>query len=258
MPEHFDWEPQIHGELLKSARLSEGLSRLKAAQKLNVSQLSIFNWENQRASPQAANVDALVQVFGGDAFNPETAMKADGEGNLSLATWVFQKRTEKGWSRRQLANAADVSQMTIWNIETGRTLNPQSETIERLENALEEQIPEDLTADITEAAELEVEGVGPFTEFDPHDEESLPKIAGIYVFYDISERPVYVGKAENIAKRIRDPHTDHWDKFWYRPPIVQSGAYVRVENEQLRHQIEAVMIKFMKSNAVINKQGVIR
>jgi hypothetical protein len=148
--------------------------------------------------------------------------------------------------------------MTIWNIETGRTLNPQRETIERLENALEEPIPQEVTEEISEAAQLEVLGVGPFTEFDPHDEKALPTVAGIYVLYDISERPIYVGKGKTIADRIRDPHTGHWDKFWYRPPIVQTGAYVRIDDETLRSQIEAVMIKFMKSNAVINKQGVIR
>ncbi|RIK82328.1 MAG: hypothetical protein DCC68_06895 [Planctomycetota bacterium] len=254
----FEWNPDIHAELLWNARLSEGLSRAKAAEQLKVSPLTVFNWENKKSSPQAANLKAIVSVFGEEAFNPETAQQPDGEGNLSLATWVFQKRSDNGWSRRQLANLSDVSQMTIWNIESGRTLNPQASTIERLENAFKEQVPEDLSADITDAADLEVADIGPFTEFDPHDEKDLPTVPGIYVFYDISDRAVYVGKAEIIAKRIRDPHTGHWDKFWYRPPIVQSGAYVRIDDETLRGQIEAVMIKFMKSNAVINKQGVIR
>lgn len=258
MSERFDWNPGIRADLLKAARLAEGMSRAKTAGRLNVSPLSVFNWENKKYSPESANLDAILDLFGAEAFDPESVVHHDGEGNLSLATWVYQKRTEKGWTRRQLANAADVSEMTIWNIETGRTLNPQSETIEHLENALEEQVPPELTEDISEAAELEVEGVGPFTEFDPHDEAALPQVSGIYVFYDISERPIYVGKAEDISKRVRDSHTGHWDKFWYRAPIVQTGAYVRIDDETLRNQIEAVMIKFMKSNAVINKQGVIR
>jgi hypothetical protein len=64
--------------------------------------------------------------------------------------------------------------------------------------------------------DLKVQGVGPFTNFDPHDEYHLPSVPGIYVFYDISDRAVYVGKAQDIAARIKDRHTGHWDKFWYR------------------------------------------
>jgi hypothetical protein len=36
----------------------------------------------------------------------------------------------------------------------------------------------------------EIEGVGQFVDFDPHDEEKWPKEPGIYVFYDIAERPI--------------------------------------------------------------------
>jgi len=65
---------------------------------------------------------------------------------------------------------------------------------------------------------------------------------------------VYVGQASKIATRVRK----HQDRFWFKYPIVSHGAYVQIDNETLRRQVEQVLIKFLKSNAVINKQSVDR
>ena len=96
--------------------------------------------------------------------------------------------------------------------------------------------------------------IGDLVEFTPHDPTKYPRVGGIYVLYDISERPLYIGQGRSIDKRVRY----HFDKFWFRPPIVQSASYVRIDNKVLRERIEAVLIKFLKSNAVINKQMVDR
>jgi excinuclease UvrABC nuclease subunit len=96
--------------------------------------------------------------------------------------------------------------------------------------------------------------VGTLADFDPHEEGEFPSEPGIYVLYDISERPIYVGESDDIARRLRQ----HGDKFWYKSPIVEAGAYVRIDDQQLRRQVEATMIKFLKSNAVINRQFVSR
>ncbi len=48
------------------------------------------------------------------------------------------------------------------------------------------------------------------------------------------------------------------EKFWFKYPIVSHAAYVEIKDERLRHQVEQVLIKFLKSNAVINKQSVDR
>lgn len=74
------------------------------------------------------------------------------------------------------------------------------------------------------------------------------------MLYDVSERPVYVGKSKDIAKRIKS----HLDRFWYREPIIQTACYIQVVDSNLRHQLEQVLIKFLKSNAVLNKQSVDR
>jgi hypothetical protein len=99
-----------------------------------------------------------------------------------------------------------------------------------------------------------VEGVGEFQDFDPHDSADWPNESGIYVFYDISERPVYVGMASDIADRIRG----HEDRFWFKRPIVERASYIPVREKKLRKQIETILIKFLKANAIINKQGVDR
>ena len=74
------------------------------------------------------------------------------------------------------------------------------------------------------------------------------------MLYDISERPVYVGEGGNVRRRIRD----HEEKFWFKRPIVESASWIAVEDSDLRLKIEKTLIKFLKSNAVINKQNVDR
>ena len=96
--------------------------------------------------------------------------------------------------------------------------------------------------------------IGELIDFDPHDPGEHPALSGIYVLYDISERPLYVGQGKAIDKRIRD----HNDKFWFRSPIVESASYVQIDDKELRERVEAVLIKFLKSNAVINKRLVDR
>jgi len=72
--------------------------------------------------------------------------------------------------------------------------------------------------------------------------------------YDISDRPLYVGQGSAIDKRVRS----HNEKFWFKPPIVESASYVRIDDKTLRERVEEVLIKFLKSNAIINKRFVDR
>lgn len=74
------------------------------------------------------------------------------------------------------------------------------------------------------------------------------------MLYDISDRPVYVGQGQVIRTRIRD----HSEDKWFVRPFIETAAYVEIRDEQLRKSVENVLIRFMKPNAVINKQGVRR
>ncbi|MGI8750514.1 MAG: helix-turn-helix domain-containing protein [Thermoleophilaceae bacterium] len=166
--------------------------------------------------------------------------------------WLAQTRTRREMTRQELAERAGVSEPQIFNIEKGNTRNPRAATRTKLANALGED-PSPETVEITET-DAQIPDVGILTDFDPHDDDDLPEEPGIYVLYDVSERPVYVGESDSIRRRVRD----HVDKFWFKRPIVETAAYVRIQDNRLRRQVEATMIRFLKSNAVINRQNVRR
>jgi transcriptional regulator with XRE-family HTH domain len=166
--------------------------------------------------------------------------------------WVASERAKKSLTRAQLAERAGVSVPAVYNIETGRT-SPQAATRKKLEAALNQKPPSDLVKAVQR--EAEIEGVGRFEGFDPHDEAEWPSEPGVYVFYDISDRPIYVGESGDVKKRIK---SDHQERFWYKRPIVESASYVRVADQKLRRQLEDTLIKFLKSNAVINRRQVDR
>ncbi len=60
------------------------------------------------------------------------------------------------------------------------------------------------------------------------------------MFYDVSERPIYVGEGGNVRGRIKD----HEDKFWFKRPIVESASWIEIKDGKLRKQIETLLIKF--------------
>lgn len=114
------------------------------------------------------------------------------------------------------------------------------------------KIPEEVK--VESESEQGVAGLGSLKDFDPHSDADRPTSAGVYVLYDISDRPIYVGRSQNIARRIRE----HDDKFWFKRPIVNHASYIEIPDKTLRDQVEQILIKFLKSNAVINKQSVDR
>jgi len=121
---------------------------------------------------------------------------------------------------------------------------------------LEKALGKPLSLEAKEEAreEATIEEVGEWFDFDPNNPTEWTAGAGIYVPYDIANRPIYVGQGQRISTRLRD----HQEKFWFRAPIVQNAAYVSIESKLLREQIEKVLIKFLKSNAVLNQQNVER
>jgi transcriptional regulator with XRE-family HTH domain len=127
--------------------------------------------------------------------------------------WLSTTRVEQGLSRAELAARSGVSGPQIWNIETGATGNPRKSTRAKLERALGVSPPDALVEAVQQ--EAEISGVGQFVDFDPHDESDFPSEPGVYVFYDVSDRPIYVGQSGDIRGRIGG---DHLEKFWYRTP----------------------------------------
>lgn len=231
---------------LREARIRAGLSQGDLADKLNVAQPTISNWEREKGEPTEDQKKILRRVL--DLPEDKNSI-ADAS---PLAAWLTKARLEKGWSVPELAHAAGLTPPGVYRIESGVTRNVRETTRKKLERALEVLIPEDTAKEVSE--EADVQGLGAFEDFDPHLDSDRPPEPGIYVLYDISERPIYVGEGGNVRKRIKD----HEDKFWFKRPIVESASWIKVEDATLRNQIETILIKFLKSNAVINKQNVER
>ncbi len=148
----------------------------------------------------------------------------------------------------ELASKLGVSRSTVSNWECGRS-SPGPSHQSRLEGIIGPFAHEGALG--PDAANEGEGDIGNLEDFDPYDEGARPDTPGIYVFYDVSQRPVYVGESKQISKRIHQ----HLEKFWFKRPIVQSASYIEVRDEKLRRKLEQALIKFMKNNAVINKVG---
>lgn len=234
----------------REGRLRAGLSQGQLAERLEVSQPTISSWERGRSKPSGKQFELIVRILGDDTSTSEES-EQDHAGS-PYGGWLTRSRLERGMSRQELASSSGVSEPAIWNIENGKTRNPRPATRTRLEGALG-VTPEEGVVSITEQ-DADVPDVGQLTDFDPHDDADLPDDPGVYVFYDISDRPIYVGESVRISRRVRE----HADKFWFKRPIVETAGYIRIPDSKLRKQIESTMIRFLKSNAVINRQGVTR
>jgi len=219
-----------------------GIKQKQLAMMLGISQATVSHWVTGKATPSSDQGAMLTELLGRT------------EERRTLAQWVTEKRNERGWTVADLAREAELSLPAVYNIESGRITNPRERTRKALERALGAQLAVAIEREMTASSGIPGTGVGPFTDFDPYVEDELPVVAGVYVFYDISDRPIYVGKSENIGKRVKT----YSEKFWFRKPIVEKAAYVQVEDENLRAQIEVILIRFLKSNAVLNKMNVDR
>lgn len=248
------------GPKTKKARVRLGIAQSELGKKLlpPVSQALISQWENEVAYPSQDQKQQIQKILGqstteGKAEDHNELDEDDLiEGPSAIGVWLNKERLAKGLSVPELATKSGLSPFSIYNIESGRSQNPQRATIDKLEKALGKQLSLEAKEEAKE--EATIEGVGEWFNFDPNNQIEWPTVAGIYVLYDISDRPVYVGQGQKIATRLRDHH----EKFWFRQPIVQNAAYVGIDNKLLREQIERVLIKFLKSNAVLNQQNVDR
>jgi transcriptional regulator with XRE-family HTH domain len=245
------WSRDLKGDALKRARKAQNLKQWEVARAMGVSQATVSNWEVGRSKPTRDEARSLQDLFGGEAA-PSHGAAEKPSGNhpaASFGDWVVDQRVARGWTQTQLAKKAELSQAAISNIEIGRSPNPLASTRKRIEAALGLDTPASVAAEQERVAT--VEDVGVLRDFDPHDPSAYPNEPGVYVFYDRSDRPIYVGESKSISARVKS----HADKFWFKEPIVDTAAYVAISDETLRRQVEAVLIAFLRSNAVLNTRG---
>ena len=242
------------GERLRRARIRNAMIQAELGEKVGVTGAAVSHWETGRVVPTKVQKDKLKNILGGWAAEKQEDENGENVefGPSPFAAWLTKTRLKKKLSVPEVAEAAGLSAAALYNIEAGRITNPRSETVRKLEQALGTKLEEEVKKEIRD--EATIEGFGELLDFDPHENDDLPSVAGIYVLYDISERPVYVGQASDIKRRIRE----HRDKFWFKSPIVHTAAYVKVEEKDLRERVETLLIRFLKSNAVINQRNVDR
>lgn len=238
------------GQRIRRSRQREGLTQAGLAAKIGVSQGAIAAWEGGRAAPTEENKKKLKSILGWSRVRAASKPSEDiSEEVSSFGAWLREQRVQAGLSVPELAKRASVSPPAIYNIESGKIQNPQPATRDRIAAALKTAVPEQVVAETVESQE--VAGLGPLTDFQPHDAKDWPTCSGVYVLYDVSQRPIYVGKGERISARLKI----HEEKFWFKRPVVEYASYIEVPNKELRHQLEQALIRFLKSNAVINKQS---
>lgn len=232
--------------IIRERRIANGLSQTELAQRLEVSQPTISYWEKGKGKPDAAQIVKLENILGGITKQEER----EAESQSPIAAWLSRAIAKKNVTAAELATKAGLSVPTIYNLLSGRAENPHGRTIQAIERAIGENFEQG--EEVRESSEIK--GVGELIDFNPYDEKDIPYKPGVYVFYDISQRPIYVGQATNIAGRLREHH----EKFWFKRPIVESGAYIEITDKVLRNQVETVLIQFLKNNAVINKNKTAR
>ncbi|MGE0323132.1 MAG: helix-turn-helix domain-containing protein [Polyangiaceae bacterium] len=240
------------GALLKQLRLAARKTQSDLATALGVSQPTNYNWERGYPGDPTDRIPEIESALG-VSFRYQSGPGAENETTTDLALWLQNKVDEKrssGTTIQVMAAEIGVSVPTLYNVMKGTV--PQPRTLEKLTRYFG-ALPDEVSAEAQAARS--VLGLGEYFEFDPYDESQWPADSGVYILYDISDRPIYVGKSsKSVAGRLRD----HKTRFWFKWPLVAKAAYVKVEDGTLIDAVEMLLIKVLRSQAVVNQQGVIR
>ncbi|MBB3236137.1 hypothetical protein [Phyllobacterium endophyticum] len=170
----------------------------------------------------------------------------------TFGEWLLLEMQRKGLSINALAEKTGITYTGVWNIVKGNTVSPREETRLKLAAALQENVPPQIEEDERQASPI---AGYEWADFTPSDLETVPEKAGIYVFYDITDRPVYVGKSvASVRMRVKD----HQTRFWFKHPLVVRGAFLAVADADLCNKIEVVLIKFLGKHALLNVKGAVR
>ena len=245
---------------LKDAREKSGLSQGEVGEKFHVSQAAVHTWESGSSEPRGETFDKVLawielsengQKPPGEA-TPQTEGDTPGEHQTSgFGEWLLNERQSQGLSRAKLAKMAGLSSQALYTIEMGIVRNPWKTTRDRLIESLgANSLPRKVAQEIKE--ESEVQGLGEFSDFSPWDDLMIPEEPCVYVYYDRTDRPIYVGQTKNL--RTRNKQHQAQDKWFFRR-LVERGGYFRVGDEAQRIQLEKVLIHFLRRNSLFNERG---
>lgn len=142
------------------------------------------------------------------------------ESDPAFGDWLQQEMDEQEVSIPELVARTGINYVGIWNIVKGSTLSPRQETRDKLAKALKKKVPVKIQKQLDEDASA-IPGLA-WVDFTPSDLQTIPESGGVYVSYDTTDRPVYVGMSKaNVRQRVRD----HQTRFWFKEPLVVRGAF---------------------------------
>jgi len=248
----------LNAKSIKRYRRDAGLTQAQLAKLVGVSTSQISQWENGKgvlSKQEKHNLrDALSRRLTPPVPQDKTVpTKPAPRTNSTQATpvgrWLNEARVRDGRSIEALAHASKTSVTTVESIESGRTRFPREATLERLANALGILPPAQLQRQREERETLT--GIGVFEDFDPHSMDDVPISAGVYVFYDRNDHPIYVGQTRNLRRRVKQ----HEEKFWFKKPLIDSASFIPIKDNTLRESVEEALIYLLRSSAVINEKG---
>ena len=234
---------------LLTLRKKLDLTQAQMAEKLGISQGYVAQIENETVDASGRIAGKILELSGESPDKFASELQDTAEKTVELGEWVLDRRTKLGMSRQVLADKAGVSPLTLYFIETGQTESPRRSTIDGIRKVLGD-LPKGVQTEVVESAEGGFgEFQGPFSvkEWERNVDKDTP---GVYIFYDVLKRPVYIGESKDIYRRIRQ----HDDQFWFKSPMVHTIAYLIVKDEKVRAQLEAAMIKLVGENAIFNQQ----
>ena len=172
------------------------------------------------------------------------------EEEFDFAEWLKFQMEAKSLSGNRLAKLVGCHNTTISAILNRRIENPSNEMMERIRNALQEKIPEAVTNDLNEKKKFDNKN-DVWDDFNPHDHDSIPNKPGVYALFSPTNVVLYVGKAQNVSSII----ASHREKKWFLEDIIEYGMLFYSDDENERKKIEDILIKFLRTNAWLNKAG---
>ena len=234
---------------LREARVPAGLTQAALAERFDVSQALISVWESGNGKPRGqvrGHVTSWIESIEGSEQSSEAGEE---EQSSAFGEWVSNERQSRGWSRADLADRAEISAQAVYLIETARVRNPWKQTRDRLIKAFgNTPAPQEVLEDLEE--EAEIAGGGELNDFLPWDDKTIPEAACVYVYYDRTDRPIYIGQTNHLRRR-NSQHQEN-DKWFFRR-LVERGAYIELRKKEDRDRTEKLLIHFLGRNTMFNK-----
>jgi transcriptional regulator with XRE-family HTH domain len=110
LPRAYPRELRTLGDHLRKQRIDLGLLQRDVAEKLQVNQMTICNWETNRTSPQLRLIPEIVAFLGYDPH--DTPPQALGKRIIAI-------RRSLGLSQKRLARLLNIDPSTLGRWETG-------------------------------------------------------------------------------------------------------------------------------------------